>query len=605
MSLLLDALNKASAQNNKNNDASSQPAHADKALDSSQKQAASLFSANRPNHRSKLPLVISTVVVLVISAGIYWWPFPNDLNSDSTSTARSVTGDIATSTSTAEQLEEIIARADQMQEEHSLALIAAEKTRAKLQLSLSDKTKTLKNTNKLLVAAKTRSKQLNAVNLKLKSELKGTKAKLKSVRQKPNDEILALKQNLTKRSESLTVNTQKLSAANTEIARLSSVVQKNDVTLSQLTRKIGENQSSTNLLKEQHNNEIATFTDKYRKLEILNASKIEEMKLAEQKIVALNEDLILQTKANNQAKKQITSLENTLKQNQLENQRLARLITNTETSLRQLKDKSNTQIKTADKNRELLSTSLAAKTDALILADKNMATLHTQIEEKDLRLGKIEAQLNKVLTEREMTDKKNVEALRLATVKQDKLNSTIEAKTAALTLADKTIATLHSQIEGKDQSLGEIKTQLSQALAAREMTDDKNSEALRLVNEKQLSLNSTIAEKNQQQAQAITKLRKIEQENKLLNSQIDSLKKQNEANKKQQLLANSNIAKIQKVQDDIFLQLKNEHEIALSQIEEYELEKQLATQARVKSLKADPRESITLKLDMNIINISN
>jgi hypothetical protein len=234
-----------------------------------------------------------------------------------------------------------------------------------------------------------------------------------------------------------------------------------------------------------------------------------------------------------------------------------------------------------------------------------MATLHTQIEEKDLRLGKIEAQLNKVLTEREMTDKKNIEALRLATVKQDKLNSTIEAKTAALTLADKTIATLHSQIEGKDQSLGEIKTQLSQALAAREMTDDKNSEALRLVNEKQLSLNSTIAEKNQQQAQAITKLRKIEQENKLLNSQIDSLKKQNEANKKQQLLANSNIAKIQKVQDDIFLQLKNEHEIALSQIEEYELEKQLATQARVKSLKADPRESITLKLDMNIINISN
>jgi hypothetical protein len=210
MSLLLDALNKASAQNNKNNDASSQPAHADKALDSSQKQAASLFSANRPNHRSKLPLVISTVVVLVISAGIYWWPFPNDLNSDSTSTARSVTGDIATSTSTAEQLEEIIARADQMQEEHSLALIAAEKTRAKLQLSLSDKTKTLKNTNKLLVAAKTRSKQLNAVNLKLKSELKGTKAKLKSVRQKPNDEILALKQNLTKRSESLTVNTQKI-----------------------------------------------------------------------------------------------------------------------------------------------------------------------------------------------------------------------------------------------------------------------------------------------------------------------------------------------------------------------------------------------------------
>jgi hypothetical protein len=75
------------------------------------------------------------------------------------------------------------------------------------------------------------------------------------------------------------------------------------------------------------------------------------MKLAEQKIIALNEDLILQTKANNQAKKQITSLENTLKQNQLENQRLARLITNTETSLRQLKDKSNTQIKTADKNR--------------------------------------------------------------------------------------------------------------------------------------------------------------------------------------------------------------------------------------------------------------
>jgi hypothetical protein len=537
MSLLLDALNKASAQKEKNNDASSKSPSAGQDLDSSQKQAASLFSSGHSPSRSKVPVLIGISIVMIISAGIYWWPFPNDLDLDRPSALKSDSDDIPDIVSTAEQLEEMSASVDQMQEEHAITLIEAERTRNRLEIAVSDKTKTLKNTNKLLVAAKASNKELNTTNLNLKSALRDSQLKLKSSQQKSNEEILGLKQSLKKSSERLAVNTKALSDTKGEIAQLNMLIENDALKVNQLTEVITENQASLNFLNAQHNKEIVETTDRNKELERLYDSKTEELKLAEQKVISLNEDLTLQTKEILEAKDEITKQNNTLRKNKDESEQLSLLITESQSSLKTLKDQNSDQIIIANKNRENLSASIQAKTVDLNLAEQKVIALNAQIDDKDLRLRKIEDQLSDVLAVHKMTDTKNTEVLRLAIEKQDALSSTIKGK-------------------------------------------------------------------NQQQAQALIQLKKFEQENKLLGSQLDSLKKENEIIKKQQLMAKFNISKIQQVQDNIFLQLKNEYQIALSKIEQYELEKQGSKQTLLNPTKINPEDSITLKLDTHIGTIN-
>jgi hypothetical protein len=218
MSLLLDALKNASAQKDKNTETLSQSAQAAQDLDSSQQRATSLFNSSRKSpSRIPAPAIISSLALVIIAAGIYWWPFHNDMqntrlatsiattpvkpvpsptkeNSGQATKVAPETQAMPTGTaspnidSETEQLERMTAIVDQMQQEHAYVLLNHERKRKELEKALSEKSNALTVAHNQAVSLNMQIKKMTATTEKVNAELRRNKAEQKLAQQQYNQE---------------------------------------------------------------------------------------------------------------------------------------------------------------------------------------------------------------------------------------------------------------------------------------------------------------------------------------------------------------------------------------------------------------------------------
>ena len=196
--------------------------------------------------------------------------------------------------------------------------------------------------------------------------------------------------------------------------------------------------------------------------------------------------------------------------------------------------------------------------------------------------------------------------------KRKKLETILSEKTKALNNAEQQIISLNTRIktlEDKTKAQNIAEQELNKSL-------DERTQTLALAEQNVTQLNAQIKKGELEIKQFEEKLATAETSNKqlqqvydeekaALTNQLDFLQEENKTIRDEQILASANVAKIQKIQDTIFLQLKDEYKNARGKIKGYERNIQQAKQMSSKKIAPNPKEGISLKLDMQLDAIGN
>ena len=248
---------------------------------------------------------------------------------------------------------------------------------------------------------------------------------------------------------------------------------------------------------------------------------------------------------------------------------------------------------------------LATKTKSLKTAEQQIASLNTQLEESKLERIKLETELTAQLASLESSQQQQSKKIDIANKKQKELLTSLDTKTQALTSAEQSIIKLNTQIKENKLLNQQLEGKLSDAATINEQLKKKYNTEQTVTEQQRAELAMKLSESNKSNDLAVLQVNKLQQEKVALANQVESLQEENKGIRAEQLLAGANVAKIQKIQDSIFLQLKDEYKNALGKIKRYESDIEQAKSLAVKENSPNPKDGIPLKLDMQLGAIGN
>ncbi|MBT7951120.1 MAG: hypothetical protein HN764_05820 [Gammaproteobacteria bacterium] len=337
-------------------------------------------------------------------------------------------------------------------------------------------------------------------------------------------------------------------------------------------------------MQSEHASIMANEERKRKELETTLLEKTKALKIAEQQVLSLNRQ-----------KKQLSMADDK---------------TNTEleakvVELKSIKQEHAAKLLALQTEQSSQANTLATKTKSLKTAEQQIASLNTQLEESKLERIKLETELTAQLASLESSQQQQSKKIDIANKKQKELLTSLDTKTQALTSAEQSIIKLNTQIKENKLLNQQLEGKLSDAATINEQLKKKYNTEQTVTEQQRAELAMKLSESNKSNDLAVLQVNKLQQEKVALANQVESLQEENKGIRAEQLLAGANVAKIQKIQDSIFLQLKDEYKNALGKIKRYESDIEQAKSLAVKENSPNPKDGIPLKLDMQLGAIGN
>jgi hypothetical protein len=337
-------------------------------------------------------------------------------------------------------------------------------------------------------------------------------------------------------------------------------------------------------LQSEHASIMANEERKRKELEITLLEKTKALKIAEQQVVSLN---LQQKKLSMVDDKANTEL-------------VAKIV-----KLKSIKQKHAAKLLALQTEQSRQANTLAKKTKSLKAAEQEVASLNSQLEESKLERGKLDTELTAQLAALESRQQQQSNKISIANREQEELVVSLGTKTQALISAEKSIVKLNTQIKENTLLNQQLEGKLSEAVTINEQLQQKYDAEKTIAEKQRAELAMKLSENNKSNDLAVLQINKLQQEKAALENQLESLQEENKGIRAKQLLAGANVIKIQKIQDSIFLQLKDEYKSALEKIKKYESDIEQAESLAEKENSPSPKDGIHLKLDMQLGAIGN
>jgi hypothetical protein len=258
-----------------------------------------------------------------------------------------------------------------------------------------------------------------------------------------------------------------------------------------------------------------------------------------------------------------------------------------------------------ERKRKELEITLLEKAKTLKIAEQEMASLKQRLEHSNVSRDQLDKELSAQLSSLQLEQKQKNKKIETTNRKQQELTKSLDGRTQALALAEKNVAQLNAQSKKDQLAIQQFEEKLvTEETSNKQLQQIYDAEkALRQKETAEIALK--VDDNNKAHTLAILEVSKLQQEKAALANQLNSLQKENKTIRDEQTLASTNIAKIQKIQDSIFLQLKDKYKSALEKIKRYESDIEQTKSLAAKENSPNPKEGIPLKLDMQLGAIGN
>ena len=329
---------------------------------------------------------------------------------------------------------------------------------------------------------------------------------------------------------------------------------------------------------------MANEEQKRKELEITLLEKTKALKVAEQQMVSLNMQLKKLSIAANKAKTELD----------------ARTV-----ELKSIKKKHAAKLLTLQTEQSRQATNLGKKTKSLKTAEQEIASLNSQLEESKLERDKLNTELTAQLATLESRQQQQSKKIDIANKKQKELLMSLDTKTQSLTSAEQKIVKLNTQIKENKLMNQQLEGELAKAVTINEQLQQKYRAEKTVTEKQRAELAMKLSENNKSHDLAVLEVNKLQQEKAALANQLESLQEENKEITAKQLMASTNVEKIQKIQDKIFLQLKGEYKNALEKIKGYEQGIQRSNKIATSKKPPNPKDGVSLRMDMQLSIKSN
>ncbi len=287
---------------------------------------------------------------------------------------------------------------------------------------------------------------------------------------------------------------------------------------------------------------------------------------AEREKKKLESELLVKIKSLTNSEQRVALLDTRIGDLKIERDTLNTKLNETRGAQTQMQRKYSLEITSLKSKQEKLTTTLSGVTGTLSTSEKRIEALNKLISDERVSSKQQISDLSQELATQKQFQRRQEELNIRLTEELTVRDKTLSATTTALSKTKQNIIKLNAQIKNREKEKIDLNTKLNEAQSTQENLLQQYEQEKIVAAQKLSALTTALADSSRNADLAQVQHDSLSMKNTSLLKQVSLLNKKNKQLKALQSQASANIAKIQKVQDTLFLNLQNNHNATLKEI---------------------------------------